>query len=149
VPSAYFRAGVIVVVRRADERVLAFERAEPRGQWQLPQGGIHADEPPLDAAWRELEEETGLGTAQVRHAGEHPTWTVQEWPPDVARSGRRLGQVHRWFFFEVIDGDVEPVPDGDEFVAWRWVEAGWLVDQIIEFKHASYEQVLGCGELRR
>jgi putative (di)nucleoside polyphosphate hydrolase len=149
VPSAYFRAGVIVVVRGAGRRVLAFERAAPRGQWQLPQGGIHQGEAPLDAAWRELEEETGLGRSHVRHADEHPVWTVQEWPPEVVRSGRRLGQVHRWFFFDVIDGDVEPVPDGDEFVAWQWVDPAWLVDQIVAFKRASYEQALGRAELPR
>jgi putative (di)nucleoside polyphosphate hydrolase len=141
VTSAHFRAGVIVVVRRPDGRVLAFERAAPRGQWQLPQGGIRADETPEQAAWRELHEETGLDDAHVRHVSVHPDWTVQEWPPHV-RTGRRLGQVHRWFLFDVLSDDVQPVPDGDEFVAWRWAEPEWLVDQIVDFKRASYEHVL-------
>jgi putative (di)nucleoside polyphosphate hydrolase len=141
VASAHFRAGVIVVVRRPDGRVLAFERAYPRGQWQLPQGGIRADETPERAAWRELREETGLDKAHVRHVAEHPQWTVHEWPANV-RTGRRLGQVHRWFLFDALSDDVEPVPDGNEFVAWRWAEPEWLVDQIVDFKRPSYEQVL-------
>ena len=142
--SAHFRAGVTVVVRRGDGRVLAFERAEPRGQWQLPQGGIGVGETPEQAAWRELLEETGLGPADVRHTSEHPHWTLQEYPPDV-RTDRRFGQVHRWFFFDVQRADVEPVPDGDELVDWRWVEPSWLVAHVVEFKRQSYEQVLGGG----
>src|SRR5687767_13981343 len=54
----HFRAGVVAVVRRADGRVLAFERADLPGQWQLPQGGLDRGESPEQAAWRELEEET-------------------------------------------------------------------------------------------
>ena len=56
----HFRAGVVIVVRRDDGRVLAFERVDAPGQWQLPQGGVESREDPLDAAWRELAEETGL-----------------------------------------------------------------------------------------
>ena len=139
--SAQFRAGVIVVVRRADGAVLAFERAAPRGAWQLPQGGIEEGESPLQAAWRELGEETGLGPSDVRHVHELESWTVQAWPEGVQR-GRRLGQVHRWFVFEAPD-DVVPVPDGHEFVDWRWVEPAWLVDHVVEFKRSSYRAALG------
>ena len=35
------------------------------GSWQLPQGGLEKAERPLDAAWRELGEETGLGPGDV------------------------------------------------------------------------------------
>jgi putative (di)nucleoside polyphosphate hydrolase len=140
VSSAQFRAGVIVVVRRADGAVLAFERAADPGSWQFPQGGIEQGEEPIEAAWRELYEETGLDATQVRHVHELPIWTVQEWPATVRR-GRRLGQVHRWFVFEAPD-DVTPVPDGHEFVAWRWVDPQWLADHVIDFKQPSYRAAL-------
>jgi putative (di)nucleoside polyphosphate hydrolase len=144
-----FRAGVITVVRRSDGRVLAFERADPAGAWQLPQGGIDEGETPEQAAWRELAEETGLGHEQVRLVGEHPHWTIYEWPDEV-RAGKardkvldRLGQAHRWFFFEPLDGELEPVPDGDEFVAWRWMDPSDLLAEVVEFRRPGYQQVLG------
>ena len=59
VGSRHFRAGVVTVVRRGDGRVLAFERVDAPGEWQLPQGGLEKGEAPVEAAWRELGEETG------------------------------------------------------------------------------------------
>jgi putative (di)nucleoside polyphosphate hydrolase len=140
-PGPHFRAGVVTVVRRADGRVLVFERVDHPGQWQLPQGGIEPGERPVDAAWRELGEETGLGPDHVRLVAESPDWTVYEYPPELA-VGNRLGKVHRWFTFEVFDDDVRPVPDGREFGAWRWVEPSRLVTEVAEFRRPSYEKML-------
>ena len=58
--SPNFRAGVVIIVRGLDDRLLAFERGDVPGQWQLPQGGLDVNETPVAAAWRELHEETGL-----------------------------------------------------------------------------------------
>lgn len=140
--NAHFRAGTVAVVKNSAGRILAFERSDFAGQWQLPQGGIDADEEPVDGAWRELEEETGLTRRDVNLVGEFPEWTLYEWPKPVRKNGRR-GQAQRWFFFDVNDDQVEPTPDGVEFVAWQWVTATWLIDQVVEFRHDSYRRVLG------
>lgn len=139
---AHFRAGVVAVVRRGDGAVLAFERADPIGQWQLPQGGIEDDESPREAVWRELFEETGLGADQVRLVAEHPEWLAYEWPRTAWRD-RRRGSVQRWFLFDVLDESVIPTPDGREFVNWRWSTVADLVLGIVEFKRESYRRVLG------
>jgi len=143
VAGHHFRAGVIAVVRRADGHVMAFERADKPGQWQLPQGGLERGEQPEEALWRELEEETGLGPADVELVGEPSDWIVAPWPLDVVRDGARLGQVHRWFELLVRDESIEPRPDGREFRAWKWVEPAWLVANVVEFKRPGYRQVLG------
>lgn len=130
-----------MVVRRPDGKVLAFERTDTSGQWQLPQGGIDSGELPKDAAWRELGEETGLDERQVRLVGEHDDWTVYTWPKSM-RPGGRLGQVHRWFFFEPRSTDIVPEPDGSEFTDWRWMKPRDLIDQVVEFRREPYRQVL-------
>lgn len=144
----FFRAGVVIVVRHPDlEHVMAFERVDARGAWQLPQGGMNDGELPLDAAWRELLEETGLGPQHVEVLAEYPDWVVYEWPEHLratkASRKDRIGQAQRWFLFNALSADVEPTPDGSEFVAWKWVTPDWLIDHVPEFRHDAYARVLG------
>lgn len=138
----HFRAGVIAVVRRADGKVLAFERSDLSGEWQLPQGGLERGETHEAAAWRELAEETGLGPDDVRLVDEYDGFTVYTWPAAMQRNGR-LGQVHRWFFFEPIRESITPRPDGSEFTAWTWVAPDELIDRVVDFRKPPYRQVFG------
>ena len=146
--SVFFRAGVVAVVRHPDlRRVMAFERNDARGSWQLPQGGMDVGEDPLAAVWRELGEETGLGPAHVEVLAEYPDWIAYEWPDEVRASKPnrrdRLGQVQRWFLFQAAHESIEPMPDGREFVAWQWVEPDWLVGHVPDWRRDAYQRVLG------
>ena len=146
--SAHFRAGVVIVVRSPDlTHVLAFERADAAGSWQLPQGGLKAGEAPIEGAWRELLEETGLGEVDVVARAEFPEWLAYEWPDELkglkGDLAHRIGQVQRWFLFDALSPDIVPTPDGGEFVAWQWVEPQWLVNHVVEWRRGPYERVLG------
>jgi len=147
VASSHFRAGVVAVVRNPDgTRVLAFERVDPPGFWQLPQGGLKAGETPEQGAWRELAEETGLTDAHVALHSEHPEWLAYEWPAEIRREQQgphhRIGQTQRWFVFTARRADIEPTPDGVEFGAWQWVTPEWLVAQVPQWRRGPYERVL-------
>lgn len=55
---------VLVVIHTPALEVLLIERADRPGFWQSVTGSLDAhDEPPPEAAWRELAEETGFGPA--------------------------------------------------------------------------------------
>jgi 8-oxo-dGTP pyrophosphatase MutT (NUDIX family) len=56
-PSKRLSCG-IVIVNQQHELLLC--HVTGRGHWDLPKGGIDADETPIDAALRETREETGL-----------------------------------------------------------------------------------------
>jgi putative (di)nucleoside polyphosphate hydrolase len=147
VSGQHFRAGVVIVIRHPDGRqVLAFERADNGGSWQLPQGGLEQGEEPIVAAWRELMEETGLAESDVIARAEYPDWVAYEWPADVmrdhGRDGKRRGQVHKWFLFDALNAEIAPTPDGSEFVAWKWVDPDWLAANIVEWRRDAYERVL-------
>ena len=88
------RAGRVFVARRAD-----LPNVEgPAGGWQLPQGGIDADEDPHVAIFRELAEE--IGTANAELLAEHPGWLTYDLPSHlvgVALGGKYRGQTQKWF----------------------------------------------------
>jgi putative (di)nucleoside polyphosphate hydrolase len=130
--------GMVFVARRAD---LPNAEGAPGG-WQLPQGGIDADEDPAGAVLRELEEE--IGTAKAEILGEHEDWLTYDLPPELlgkALGGKFRGQRQRWFAlrFTGVDADInldlDPHP---EFDAWRWAELSELPTLAPPFKRRIY-----------
>ena len=143
--SRHFRAGVVAVIEREDGSVLAFERADAPGSWQLPQGGIERGEEPHDAVWREVGEETGLGPDQLVLTSEREEWVAYQWPVEVAAGRKAVGQVHKWFTFRPTTDALTPTPDGSEFTAWKWVDRHWLIDHVVAFRRVAYRRGLGDG----
>jgi putative (di)nucleoside polyphosphate hydrolase len=133
------KQGLVLVARRAK-----FPNAEgPAGGWQLPQGGIDADEDPAAAIFRELGEE--IGTANAEIIGEHPDWLQYDLPPEligVAFKGRYKGQTQKWFALRFLGEDSEINLDADphpEFDAWKWVPLAELPGLAVAFKRPIYQ----------
>lgn len=131
----------MVVCHPTNGQIMAFERADLPGEWQLPQGGLDHGEEPVEAAWRELAEETGLGPDDVELIGEHPRWVAYEWPPEIR--DKRRGQVQRWFVFGLRDPRRTPTVDDREFQDWTWCTPEWLIRQVVDFRQEAYAEVLG------
>lgn len=60
----------LVLIHTADLQVLIMERADKPGYWQSVTGSIEGDETPMQAAVREVHEETGLDALQ---------YNMQDW----------------------------------------------------------------------
>jgi len=139
----FFRAGVgAVIVAPGGGTVLVFEREKIPGAWQFPQGGLEADEEPERAVYREIEEETGLTRAQLRLLGALPEPLAYELPPAARSKKTGRGQVQYWFYFELIAPDTSiQLPQGGEFVAWRWADFGEVVASSVEFRRGVYTRL--------
>jgi putative (di)nucleoside polyphosphate hydrolase len=127
------------VILNARRQVLILERADVPGAWQFPQGGLDADETPLEAARREAEEETGIARDHLRLLGQYPEPLAYELPPEMQSARTGLGQTQYWFFFETADAaaPVERLPPG-EFRAARWVSFDTAVSHAAEFRAHVY-----------
>jgi putative (di)nucleoside polyphosphate hydrolase len=138
-----FRASVGAMVLDAGGNVLALERADATGQWQMPQGGLVFGEEPLAAAKRELWEETGLGDGEIRFLAEHPDWLVYELPTYSAKHGR--GQAQKWFLFQLTKIDVRidlEATKSKEFQSWKWTTLEQLCGETIEFRKGVYGKLV-------
>lgn len=135
---------------KANDAVKGDVAEVPPMWWQMPQGGIDEGETALEAAYRELFEETGIRSANVSVLGESADWHTYDLPPELVGKvwkGRYRGQKQKWFVlrFSGQDADVNITPDDPdmiEFDQWRWADVSELLDLIIPFKRNVYEAVL-------
>ena len=112
--------------------------------WQMPQGGIDEGEKPIEAAFRELEEETGSKSAKLLFESED--WLEYKLPSELI--GKVLkgfsGQKQKWFLMEFNGSDEEfnlnnYTPEFDE---WCWRDLKTMPNLVVDFKKPLYERLV-------
>ena len=144
-----YRKNVGVIVCNNQHQVLWARRIRHDG-WQFPQGGVESRESALEAAFRELHEEIGLATGDVKLLGSTENWLRYDVPYST-KSRHYLttkqfrGQKQRWFLFHLLAQEscvkLDTVKD-PEFDRWRWVDYWQPLEQIVEFKRGVYKKAL-------
>ncbi|MCQ4164157.1 RNA pyrophosphohydrolase [Tahibacter harae] len=145
-PDGY-RPNVGIVLLRDDGR-LFWARRINRDGWQFPQGGMRSDETPLEAMYRELQEETGLFPEHVEVLGATPGWLRYRLPRRYLRRNERpvcIGQKQVWFLLRFLGEERHLRLDANEkpeFDLWRWVDFWYPAQNVVMFKRQVYERAL-------
>jgi putative (di)nucleoside polyphosphate hydrolase len=128
-------------------RIPKWEKDGAVSLWQMPQGGIDEGERPEEAAFRELEEETGTRNAEI--IAECSRWLTYDLPEEalgIGLKGKYRGQKQRWFAVRFLGDDSEidiapPIAGKPEYDAWEWIPLEEAVRRIVAFKRPIYEEV--------
>lgn len=142
------RYNVGIIIMHDSGELLWCKRVGHSDAWQFPQGGMLEGEQPLEAMYRELQEELGLEAADVEYLMETSGWLSYRLPKHYIRHDSVplcVGQKQKWFLLKLVSHADQidfNQTDHPEFDRWRWVDYWHPVNQVIEFKRSVYEAVL-------
>jgi putative (di)nucleoside polyphosphate hydrolase len=142
-----YRLGVGLVIFQSDKKIFTGRRLDNTSAWQMPQGGMDENEVPLETAYREMFEETGISKDKVSLVGITKKWYRYDLPSEIQSrfwGGKYRGQSQKWFLFEFIgeDTDINISSKTPEFCEWRWSSIDDLIEKIVPFKMELYKKVL-------
>ncbi len=143
-----YRKNVGIIVFNRSGEVLAGERVDSPGSFQFPQGGIDSNESPLEAARRELQEETGLLTIEAP-IFERKEWLSYLFPSEMPKLRSYCGQTQKWFYF-FWEGDPSKLKldthQDPEFRRVFWYELGNMIQNCVPFKKTVYQTLAKEGK---
>ena len=140
------RPGEGIILLNNENKVFVGKRVDnPLNFWQMPQGGIDKNEKVLEAAIRELKEETGITT--VKLIKELNYWLEYDLPKnliDKIWKGKYRGQRQKWFVMQCIGSkkDININTEHPEFLEWKWIHYSELPKVVVNFKVKVYEKLV-------
>ena len=139
------RIGVGIILLNKDNKVFVARRLDnPDNFWQMPQGGVDGNENFLEAARRELEEETGVRDADlIKEMDGYQTYFLPKNLLGIIWKGKYKGQKQKWFCmrFNGNDSEINIKTKKPEFSEWKWVDVDEITNWVVGFKSHVYKNL--------
>jgi putative (di)nucleoside polyphosphate hydrolase len=139
------RLGVGIVLLNQKNEIFVGKRIDnPKNSWQMPQGGVDQNEDFLQAAKRELVEETGIKS--VRLIKELDGWFKYDLPEYLLGKlweGKYKGQKQKWFVMKFLgkSNEINVKTKNPEFLDWKWINFSKLPEVAVHFKVDIYKKI--------
>jgi len=139
------RLGVGIVLLNQKNEIFVGKRIDnPKNSWQMPQGGVDQNEDFLQAAKRELEEETGIKS--IRLIKELDGWFKYDLPKYLLGKlweGKYKGQKQKWFVMKFLgkSNEINIKTKNPEFFDWKWINLSKLPEIAVHFKVDIYKKI--------
>jgi putative (di)nucleoside polyphosphate hydrolase len=142
-----FRSNVAIVISNGHGQ-LFWAKWLGQNAWQFPQGGVDRGESAEVAMYRELYEEVGLESNDVKIIQRSKKWLRYHIPPQMQRKNSKplcIGQKQKWFYLK-LTGDISRVrfdaAGTPEFDNWQWVNYWYPINSVVSFKRNVYRNAL-------
>ena len=140
-----YRVGVGIIVLNRENKIFVAKRIDnPKGFWQMPQGGVDKGEDFLSAAYRELEEETSIKNVElIKEFDDLLTYELPDRLLGIIWKGRYKGQKQKWFLmrFTGEENEINIKTKKPEFLDWKWVNLEEITELVVDFKLHVYQEV--------
>ena len=139
------RLGVGIILLNNKNKVFVGKRIDnPKNSWQMPQGGVDQNENLLQAAKRELAEETAIKS--VKLIKELDGWLKYDLPKNLLGKlwkGKYRGQKQKWFVMKFLGktDEINVKTKNPEFFKWKWIKPSELPDVAVHFKLDIYKKI--------
>ena len=139
------RIGVGIILLNHKNDIFVGKRIDnPQNSWQMPQGGVDKNENFLEAAKRELEEETSIKT--IKLIKELDGWLKYDLPKNLLGklwNGKYRGQKQKWFVMKFLGktDEINVKTKNPEFLEWKWINPSKLPKIAVHFKAEVYNKL--------
>ena len=139
------RIGVGIVVLNKNNKIFVAKRIDnTKDFWQMPQGGVDQNESYLDAAYRELYEETNIKEIElIKEVEEFTTYELPDHLLGIIWKGKFKGQKQKWFIMRFVgnEDEINIKTKKPEFLDWKWIDVNEITKKVVDFKYEVYEKV--------
>ena len=139
------RSGVGIVLLNKNNKVFVAKRIDnQKNFWQMPPGGVNKGEDYLDAAYRELEEETSINSVElIKELDGLISYELPKNLLGIIWKGKYRGQEQKWFVMRFLgqDNQINIKTAQPEFSEWKWIELENITDLVVVFKMHVYKNI--------